>query len=423
MTPATEPPSQTVRRWRWLLSDDPYIRTPTAMSALAVALMGGCVAVMLWLAWHGHAPMDWIRIWATVSMGGLLSATVAIRCGWTRRMADPALTLFQMLWSITSAAVAYVVAADARDMLPCMVAMVLLFGSLGLHIRQIVGVTVYAFVATGTAMLLTPRLLNQPANEHDVAHAMMVTVVLLACMAVSLRLHTLRTRLQRQRLSLARALEEHRTLASRDGLTGLLNRRSMVELLELEQRRCARGQRRMALALLDIDHFKRINDNHGHAIGDRALQTFAYTVRHTVRGGDVLARWGGEEFVLLLSDIDASAAHSLLERIGHAVSQSIVPDAPETLRMTVSTGLTVHLPGESIEATLERADQALYRAKHQGRNCVVLADLQTPPPLAPAGLGSPQTGVPAAADHRTDSATAGPASTAAHTAADTAPHA
>ena len=100
----------------------------------------------------------------------------------------------------------------------------------------------------------------------------------------------------------------------------------------------------------------------------RALQAFAHTVRHTVRGGDVLARWGGEEFVLLLGDVNDNAALSLLQRIGQAVSQAVVADAPEGLRMTVSTGLTVHLPGESVEATLERADQALYRAKEGGRN-------------------------------------------------------
>nr|WP_225608823.1 MULTISPECIES: GGDEF domain-containing protein [unclassified Comamonas] len=355
--------------------------------------MACCVGLLLWLALNSHTPLSWVVSWSLVSLGGLLAATLAIRLGWTRRLNDPSLTLPQMLWAITSAAVAYLVVADARDMLPCMVAMVLLFGSLGLRMRQIVGITVYAFVATSTAMVLAPRLLNQPVSVVDAAHAVMLAVVLLACMGVSLRLHSLRSRLQQQRLALSRALEEHRALASRDALTGLLNRRSMLELLELEQRRCVRGQRSMALAVLDIDHFKRINDNYGHAVGDRALQAFAHTVRHTVRGGDVLARWGGEEFVLLLGDVNDNAALSLLQRIGQAVSQAVVADAPEGLRMTVSTGLTVHLPGESVEATLERADQALYRAKHQGRNCVVLADLQAPPPpphppppLAPAGL-------------------------------------
>ena len=256
MTPATAPPSQSARIARWLLSADPQIRNHTAMSALALLLMGGCVGVLLWLAWHGHAPLPGVALWGAVSLGGLLAATVAIRLGWTRRLSDPSLTLAQMLWALTSAAAAYLVAVDGRDMLPCMVAMVLLFGSLGLHMRQIVGVTLYALTSTTAAMLLTPPLLGQPISAMDAAHAMMLAVVLLACMAVSLRLHTLRSRLQQQRMALSQALEEHRTLASRDALTGLLNRRSMMELLELEQRRCVRGQRRMALAVLDIDHWR-----------------------------------------------------------------------------------------------------------------------------------------------------------------------
>lgn len=386
MTPATEPPSQTSHRWRWLLSDAPDIRIHTAMSALGLALMASYAGVLLWLTWTGYATLARVLPWSALSVGGLLLTTLWVRSGHTRHLNDPALTLVQMLWAISCVAAAYLTVPNARDLLPCMVAIVLLFGSLGLNRRQILGITLYAFVATGLAMLASPLLRAMPADARDAAHAMMVAVVLLACLAVSLRLHTLRTRLQQQRQALTQALEEHRTLASRDALTGLLNRRSMMELLELEERRCSRGPRSMAVALLDIDHFKRINDTHGHAVGDRALQAFAHTVRRTVRGGDVLARWGGEEFVLLLSDIDAGAAQKLLQRIGQAVSQAVIADAPATLRMTVSAGLTLHQRGESMEATLERADQSLYRAKHQGRNCVVLAEALTPPPLAPAGL-------------------------------------
>lgn len=381
--PATEPPAP--GRWRWLLSSHPQIRTYMAMSGLGLALMAGCSGVLLWLAAFGHAPLQDVLLWSLLSMSGLLVAAVLIRTGRTLRWSDPALTLAQMLWAITAVAGSYLIAANTLSMLPCMVSIVLLFGSLGLRARQIIGVTVYAFVATAAAMLLTLHHARTPPTAHDAAHAMMVAVVLLACLAVSLRLHTLRTRLQRQRLALSRALEEHRTLASRDPLTGLLNRRSMLELLDLEQRRCQRGQRSMAIAMLDLDHFKRINDSYGHAMGDLALQCFGRTVRQTLRGSDVLARWGGEEFVLLLSDVDAGTAHTLLERVGRAIANVSVPGAPAGLQMTVSAGLTLHLPGEPVENTLQRADEALYQAKSQGRNQVVRADGMVPPALAPVG--------------------------------------
>lgn len=369
-----------------------------AMSCLALALMVCCTTIMLWLAAFGDAPLQTVALWAALSVSGLLGATLLIRTGRTLGWSDPALTLFQMLWAITSIASAYLVATNARSMLPCMVAMVLLFGSLGLRPWQIVGVTLYAFCSTVTAMLLNLHDHQGAPSAHDAAHAMMVTMVLLACMAVSLRLHRLRTRLQHERQALSLALKEHRNLASRDPLTGLLNRRSMQELLELEQRRCLRGQRNMALAMLDIDHFKRINDSHGHAMGDLALQNFALTLRQTLRGSDVLARWGGEEFVLLISDVDAPTAHALLERAGQVVAAAAVPGAPAQLRITVSAGIAQFLPGEPVESTLRRADAALYQAKHQGRNQVVSAGSMLPAPaLAPVTAQATPDSPPACA--------------------------
>jgi hypothetical protein len=142
VTSATEPPSQTARIRRWLLSDDPHIRTHTAMSGLALVLMACCVGLLLWLALNSHPPVGssagaWCR-W------GPAGSHPGHPPGLDTPPERPSLTLPQMLWAITSAAVAYLVVADARDMLPCMVAMVLLFGSLGLRMRQIVGITVYA---------------------------------------------------------------------------------------------------------------------------------------------------------------------------------------------------------------------------------------------------------------------------------------
>ena len=108
-------------------------------------------------------------------------------------------------------------------------------------------------------------------------------------------------------------------------------------------------------------------------MGDRALQAFAGTVRASVRDTDVLARWGGEEFVLMLSDTHPEDARELVERVRLAVAAVEIPHPTGTLRLSVSAGMALHLPGDSLERTLERADQALYTAKALGRNRVVLA--------------------------------------------------
>ena len=222
-------------------------------------------------------------------------------------------------------------------------------------------------------MAATTRFNASPFGYLDTAYALMVLIVLGGSIALNLRIQRIRARLQEQREALAQALAVNRDLATRDELTALPNRRAMQDLMELERRRNLRNGRPLLLAQLDIDHFKRVNDTHGHATGDRALQAFAGIVRASVRDTDVLARWGGEEFVLLLSDTQMDDARDLLERVRQAVAAMEIPHAAGVLRMTVSAGLALHLPGDMVEQTLERADQALYTAKSLGRNRVVVA--------------------------------------------------
>ncbi len=182
--------------------------------------------------------------------------------------------------------------------------------------------------AFSLAVLFIIQLDNSTEPALEIAYALVLVLMLTGCMLLSLRLYQLRGRLRKQRQELAAALEENRELASRDALTGLINRRHMRELLELEQRRCVRGVRTMLLAQMDIDHFKSINDTYGHGVGDMALKAFAQTVRDNIRNSDVLARWGGEEFVLLLSDTDVAGAMLTLQRVRAAVEGTTMADAP-----------------------------------------------------------------------------------------------
>ncbi|KQW49784.1 hypothetical protein ASD88_25035 [Pelomonas sp. Root662] len=161
-------------------------------------------------------------------------------------------------------------------------------------------------------------------------------------------------------------------LAARDALTGLFNRRHMSELLA---QHCAASQRSgggFAVALVDLDHFKRINDSHGHAVGDSVLRAFAEQAGAAMRGTDTVGRWGGEEFLVIYpcssADEAAQGAARLLEQVAAA---AVTIPGGETLTFTVSIGLTGHAPPESVDALVERADRAMYQAKSQGRNRVV----------------------------------------------------
>lgn len=369
------------------------LRVRASMAMLAVWLMVCSSGVMLWLAHAGYASVAAMTWWALVATGGLVVMAALVRLDLTATWRDPALTFPQILWAVTSSAVAYVLIGEVKGVIHGLLALTLLFAALNLKAKQIVAVSLYALGTFSLAVLFSIHLSRESAPE--IAYAAVLLIMLLGCMLLSLQLYQLRVRLRRQRQELVLALAENRELASRDPLTGVLNRRHMLELMHLEQRRCLRGQRTMLLAQMDIDHFKQINDTHGHGVGDLALMTFTQVVRENIRSSDVLARWGGEEFVLLLSDTHLDGALLTLERVRAAVEAAEVEGGPPGLRMTVSMGLAEHQPGEAVELTLDRADKALYAAKHAGRNRVALGEGMLPPPATPAASGPDPARVPA----------------------------
>jgi diguanylate cyclase (GGDEF)-like protein len=162
-----------------------------------------------------------------------------------------------------------------------------------------------------------------------------------------------------------------RRLANIDALTGILNRRSFVERAEVEIMRARRAGKPLCVLMLDIDHFKQINDTYGHAGGDTALRALAQTLRGAIRPSDLLGRLGGEEFAVLLPDTAPEAALVLAERLRAVVDQSLVNFGGLAIRQTVSIGCAAGLDGEAgLDALLRDADHALYAAKAAGRNRV-----------------------------------------------------
>lgn len=169
---------------------------------------------------------------------------------------------------------------------------------------------------------------------------------------------------------------ELRGMAANDGLTGALNRRGFEDELHAELERSHRYGHTLALLLLDIDHFKQVNDTHGHQVGDRVLWTVAAGVCSTVRGVDRVGRWGGEEFAVLLPETATAAAQQVAERVRGLVAGAAVDTEGGRVAVTVSIGVAVADPGAEAPSTSElvaRADRALYQAKESGRDRVVVA--------------------------------------------------
>ncbi len=168
-------------------------------------------------------------------------------------------------------------------------------------------------------------------------------------------------------------------MAVTDVLTGLHNRRYMESHLGNLVRRAVEGARPVALVIMDIDHFKLVNDTHGHDVGDEVLKQFSERIQQNVRGIDLAARYGGEEFIIVMPDTDLTVAQTVAERLRKFIADvpfKVTTDDGE-LVVTVSLGVTVSGTADSPETMIKRADDALYQAKHEGRNRVVVKEADT----------------------------------------------
>lgn len=162
-----------------------------------------------------------------------------------------------------------------------------------------------------------------------------------------------------------------RVLATTDPLTQLLNRRSLLEIAEYEVVQRKRHQAPLAFILADIDHFKSINDQHGHAAGDAVLKAVSQTLRQASREQDSIARWGGEEFLILMPDAAKEMAVKVAERLRQQVQMLEVPFNDTVIQVSMTFGVSTHQADEIVDAPLNRADAALYQGKMAGRNQVV----------------------------------------------------
>lgn len=160
--------------------------------------------------------------------------------------------------------------------------------------------------------------------------------------------------------------------ASVDALTGLHNRHWMIDAFPRALHRCVFKKSPCSIMMADIDHFKHVNDTHGHLVGDITLKTFARNLSENLRPHDLLVRYGGEEFAVLLPDTDLQQAKKIAERVRMAIADATIYHDELSFQVTVSIGITSTLQEEKLEDLIGKADQALYRAKEQGRNRVVI---------------------------------------------------
>ncbi|AJD47596.1 diguanylate cyclase [Isoalcanivorax pacificus W11-5] len=306
-------------------------------------------------------------IWA-----GNLLLTLLVFSGRFRRRRDPSLSLPWNLWLTTS----MMTSAYFMDEFRISIAMLFFAAMLLASFRQsLPGLLIMSIGAVSGYLLVLVLVWHNRSVQMNLTLEMLQWLIF--CMAsvsfviTGVGINALRTNLTAKNRQLGDALMKVREMAIRDELTGLFNRRHIMEVLTQQQALAESGEYRFAVCFVDLDHFKRINDRFGHAAGDEVLRRFAEIARASLREADYTGRLGGEEFVLVLTQSDLDGAAQVAERLRVALAGEDFSALDPALSASVSIGIAAYRVGEELNETLARADRCLYQAKTRGRDQVI----------------------------------------------------
>jgi len=374
--PDSSPDHPPHRRHNWLsrlsdavLSTDSRQRRTLGLLLLAALVTTTVVALLVYATLIGVAQsrnIGWLAGLFGVFMVGFYAT---IRSGFNRRFDDPTLALPQVISAQTLIAAGYAMTGPVHGATVIMLSLVMVFGMFSLRPAALRVASLYTVAVMGAVMYWCVH--HQP--EHyparlELFNFSLTAIVMIAISQLSGQLMNMRTRVKTQKIALEQALTHIKEMAARDELTGLPNRRRMMNLLQEHATRHARGGPRFFVCIIDLDHFKNINDSFGHAAGDAVLRAFANQAQQVLRGTDMIGRWGGEEFLLLLPETPPGEPTLGVARLRDTLA--VMPASPSLpdLRVRFSAGFARYEDGEPIDQAIERADRALYAAKSAGRN-------------------------------------------------------
>ncbi|MEO6172818.1 MAG: GGDEF domain-containing protein [Arenimonas sp.] len=357
-----------------LPSDDALMRMRIKRQLMAFLSYLMFLLPLLYSVYNGWMGFGY-RGLALFSITGVLVNVgffVAIRTGFSRRFHDPSLTFAQIAVSVVLALIMIRFANEARTVLLMLFFSGFFFGVFALTTRQMLALAVATII--GYALVMGQELHANP-SEPEVLRLELLRFLTLSMILIWISL--LGGYVARMRMKLANAMVRLQALASHDELTGVFNRRHLIDILHREKERADRFGHSFSICILDLDHFKRINDTYGHGTGDEVLREFSERMRTSARKMDWLGRqevdntfgrYGGEEFLLVLPHTPLEGARHCVDRIRERVQCSPFKTAAGELEVTFSAGLAEYRKDESVTSALSRADEALYRAKDGGRN-------------------------------------------------------
>ena len=357
-----------------LFGADPKLRRQLLYWAGSVMFYLVAIVVLYQQVQAGNVAPEGAYRLTTFGVAGILFFFALVRFSPALGIAPRQLAVMQALFAFACNIGAYAVLGEVRGSLLMIMLVVMVFCTFSLRPRATLGLCGAAIGSLGAAMAWLSW--HDPAAfpaRVELMHFALASCSLLAVTLLTGEMSKLRSSLKVQKQDLQAALGQIRTLATIDELTCLANRRYMNEVLANEERRQPAAEKPMCIALLDIDFFKHVNDRFGHDGGDSVLRTFAAAARAELRAGDILARWGGEEFLLLLPDSTVAEALPVLGRMAERVRAVAVPGVDMERDLTFSAGLVQRGDDEPFAETITRADHAMYSAKGSGRDKVVTA--------------------------------------------------
>lgn len=329
-----------------------------------------------------HTPI-FIALYASNALVYLL-----IRSGLSLRLNDPSLTIPQMMLATLAITVILHYTSDIRGAMQSIYFMVMTFGVFALDRLRMFAMSLF-ILASYTALVTYEWMVYPQSQIFGITFGlwMILALGLVWFVYVGGYIYNLQQRIREQRQTLRdnqqrltdtnaqlhKAMTRLEEIAVRDELTGLFNRRHFLARLDEELSRAERGGTRLHIALIDLDHFKEVNDAHGHQVGDLVLRKFADVAQRELRRSDVVARYGGEEFIALFAEGESGDIAQVLERLRIDFARACVRDINPEMTVTLSAGLAAWHEGDTPDSIIQRADQALYRAKADGRNRLVVA--------------------------------------------------
>ncbi|PPE69434.1 GGDEF domain-containing protein [Caldimonas thermodepolymerans] len=322
------------------------------------------------------AFVPWVVLGISIVLNVIFLGGIA--SGWSKRLRDPSMTAWQVGAACGINMLALIMAPQIGYMFLINVFVPLCYGSLYFERRAFLAAWVLLSAAIALALWANGFQVGVALGSPVEKGLFLVNVALALgrFLTINAEVSHLRARLQQRNRELAEASVRAERLATRDELTGLPNRREALRVLQVECERADRAGSRVCIAMVDADHFKRINDSHGHPVGDEVLCELGRLLQTALRTADHVFRYGGEEFMVLLVDCDADDPVAPFERAREAVEVHGWEALAPGLQVTVSIGTTQRQPREPVEQVLRRADAALYEAKARGRNRVQFGALR-----------------------------------------------